>query len=163
MPNFSRVLEENEELLVVAYPAGQFLFGKSLPWFFLVALDAFLMWRLFYLGKIGLLIFSAVILIVLFRILDLILFSRNNVLLLTDSRLILFKRSGFFKKKAFDSTYQEIHNLAYRFKGVFGKMFHYGDLRLDFKNGETEIVEYLSNPDKLEIKIIALIKENILK
>jgi len=163
MPNFSRVLEENEELLAVAYPAASYLLGKSAPWFFLVALDAFLMWRLFYWGRIGLIIFSAVILIVLIRLLDLILFSRNNVLLLTASRLILFKRSGFFQKKASDCFYTEIHNLAYRFRGVGGKIFHYGDLRLDFKNGEQEIVEYLSAPDKLETKIVALIKKTTLK
>jgi len=159
MLNFSKIIEKDEELIFGYFPSGFYLFLKSLLPTFLIACDSFFLWYLVRWGAVGLIILGVTAGLSLLSLINLSLFARNNVLLITSKRLIIFKRLTFFNKKVADYFYAEIQNLAYRFPGITNKIFHYGDLRLDFTNGETEIINFLPRPDKIEKQLVAIIKK----
>jgi hypothetical protein len=159
MLNFSRVIEKDEELVFGYFPSGFYLFLKSLLPTFLIVCDSFFLWYLVRWGTVGLVILGATAVLSLLSLINLSLFARNNVLLITSKRVIIFKRFGFFNKKVTDYFYAEVQNLAYRFPNTVNKLFHYGDLRIDFKNGDMEIISFLPRPDKIEKQLIAIIKK----
>jgi membrane protein YdbS with pleckstrin-like domain len=63
----------------------------------------------------------------------------GSFLAVTDRRLIITRRRGFFEKQVTELPYGKIHEVAYRVKGFFATIFSYGSILIESAGSDEPI------------------------
>jgi len=157
-------LQENEEIVktVRFHPMTyslQLLAGILLivvPFFFISPL-----WRM---GHWGQVIFWVPAGLGLIYILRTFVNWRGNTLIITNHRLIIFRRKGIFHREIFKPDYQKIKDISVKIRGLFQTLFSCGTLRIYMGPGEGQAgteVEFsnIHGPTRVQELIIRLQKD----
>ncbi len=127
--------------------------------FLILVLDFFLFFWLMLQGWWGMALFTAVIFAVVFNVSRLMFLFNNNLLIITDQRILDFEQVGFFKKFTNEFGFYEINKAHSVTKGVFGTIFRYGSLKLDLRNKTNDFEIFkVPKPDKLQSVINELVE-----
>ncbi|MBI5254249.1 PH domain-containing protein [Candidatus Falkowbacteria bacterium] len=135
-------LSEGEKILHVV----KHWFGLLLPHFIfcflIIIFDFFLMYYLFLQGLWGVLAFIAILVVAVGYTGRLIFLWKRNIMVLTNKRIIDWEQLGFFEQTIQELSYVDIENVEAKHKGLFGKMFKFGNLSFKIKNEEYPFVLY---------------------
>ncbi len=125
------------------------LFLVVAPFFFMVPL-----WRL---EKWGYIIFGFLVGLGIIFFLRVLISWYSNVLVITDERLIVVERKGFFQKKISKIGYEQIRAVEVSIKGIFQTLFKCGSLHIRLIESPNVIeLANLSRPTKIQELILRL-------
>lgn len=161
MAYLKKILKEDEQAirLVRRYPVS--FLGRLILAFILIALPFFLMYPLFQWGNWGLLAFGLLLLIAFLYCLRLFIVWYFNLFIITDQRVIDVFQKGFFDRTVSSVIYSRIRDVAYRTKGLFQTIFHYGTVIIEISGTKVRLeVKNIKNPKEIQEIIANLSKHS---
>lgn len=117
----------------------------------LVLCPFFFMFPLFYLGNNGLIVFVIALIIgFIFSIRESLLWHKS-VFALTDKKMILIRRQGFFSEIINEYPLNHLKSATCNISGVGGTLFGFGSLSLKFDNLSRPVeISKISRPRKIQ-------------
>ncbi|MFA4845167.1 MAG: PH domain-containing protein [Patescibacteria group bacterium] len=103
-----------------------------LPFFFL-----FPLWKQ---GTIGIVIFFLWLLCGLILLFRYYLIWSRTLFVITDRRVVDHEQKGFFHRVVTEARFEQIDEVSYQVKGVFGTLFRYGLIQLELHGASADIV-----------------------
>ncbi|MBP6859284.1 MAG: hypothetical protein KBC69_01515 [Candidatus Magasanikbacteria bacterium] len=144
-------LKDNEKIMSLVRP-----YILSYMWKYLVGLvflftSSFFMFRLFFYGWWGDVLYALGMLIGLYIIFRTWFFNYKNTLVLTSMRVVDLHRVGLFDEIMSSVSYLDIKDIVIRKKGIWQSLFNFGGLAISAKN-EQLILEVLNiyNPSQVQ-------------
>lgn len=144
-------LKDNEKIISLVRP-----YVLSYMWKYLVGLvflftSSFFMFRLFFYGWWGDVIYALGMLIGLYIIFRAWFFNHKNTLVLTSMRVVDLHRVGLFDEIMSSVSYLDIKDVVIRKKGIWQSLFNFGGLAISAKN-EQLVLEVLNiyNPSQVQ-------------
>lgn len=135
--NYTKILEENEELIRVIRRFPLVYAKMAVLATFLLLLPFFLMFLLFKWETPGLIIFIILTVIGIIAIVRLIVVYSYNVIIVTNRRIIMYVQKGLFDRRVSEVLRNKIEDITYRYKGFWQTLFKYGTLKVQLKNSES--------------------------
>jgi len=125
-----------------------------------ILLPFFFLFPLFREGAVGIAIFSIVLLLGLwYGLLSWMQYSRTR-LLITSTRVVVFKQIGFFESFTREIPLKAIESISARKKGFFSTVFRYGKLKIETKGQSRRLVfSSLSQPAQVQEFIYSLLHD----
>ncbi len=150
-------LKDDEKIVSILRPytltyAWKYLFGLA---FLLVS--SFFMFRLFFYGWWGDIIYGVGMFIGFYLIFQALFVNRANILVVTNARVVDIHRVGWFDEIISSAGYMEIKDVAVRKKGIWQSLFNYGGLAIQTK-AQNFVLEVLGihNPTQIQGLILDL-------
>lgn len=150
-------LKDDERLLAVVRAAAVTmllpgLFAAALllaPFFFMMPL---VRWE-----TLGLIIMGVLWFLGLFLGLRWFVIWRGSVCALTERRLIIVSRKGFFERRVTELPFSKIHEVSFLVKGVLPTIFRYGSVHIESAGSDEPIVvDKVLHPERLQDLITEL-------
>ena len=135
-------LGEGEKILQVVKHWLGLLLPHFIFCFLIIVFDFFLMYYLFLQGVLGVIAFAAILAIAIVYAGRLVFLWKRNIMVLTNKRIIDWEQTGFFEQTIQELSYVDIENVEAGHKGLFGKIFKFGNLSFKIKNEEYPFVLY---------------------
>lgn len=156
----SLTLEPREEMRAIYHRHGMVLFTRLVPYAIaMVALFLFL-FPLFSLGVRGVVAFIVVCVFCIVFSLRAIVAWLGTVTMLTNSRLLLVERRGFFKTRVSEMKLDQIFKVSYEMKGMRQTLGRYGTLVLVVMlSGENMYIHDIPNPQEALNQISRAVSE----
>lgn len=150
-------LKDDEKIISIARPyaltyAWKYFFGLV----FLVA-SSFFMFRLFFYGWWGDIIYGVGMFVGFYLILQALFVNRANILVVSNARVVDIHRVGWFDEIISSVGYMEVKDVAVRRKGIWQSLFNYGGLAIQTK-AQNFVLEILNiyNPTQIQGLILDL-------
>jgi hypothetical protein len=150
-------LKDDERIVSILRPyiltyAWKYFFGLAF-----LLLSSFFMFRLFFYGWWGDIIYGIGILVGFYLILQALCINRANILVVSNARIVDIHRVGWFDEIISSAGYMEIKDVAVRKKGIWQSLFNYGGLAIQTK-AQNFILEILgiNNPTQIQGLILDL-------
>ena len=144
-------LKDGEKIISLVRP-----YILSYMWKYLLGLvflftSSFFMFRLFFYGWWGDVVYALGMLIGLYIIFRAWFFNHKNTLVLTSMRVVDLHRVGWFDEIMSSVSYLDIKDIVIRKKGIWQSLFNFGGLAISAKN-EQLILEVLNiyNPSQVQ-------------
>ena len=93
----------------------------------------FLIFPLFRYGTIGIVIFVILLAVGIILLIRALVIWYFNIFIITNQRVIILERNGFFDKSLREASFVEIKDVAFKQKGLGQTMFGYGHVFLTVK------------------------------
>ena len=74
---------------------------------------------------------------------------RNNVLYITNQRIIYNQQDGFFDRTVTEFLYQDVHDIRFTQKGMTATMYSYGDLIIKTPSESEIVLDMIPEPEKV--------------
>lgn len=133
MPHFTLRPGEQVIRIVRKHPAAV---GFTMFWEFLLLFAAFfLMAPLIGFGRVGIVIFVALIFIALFLLFQTWLMWHSNQFMVTDRRVVDIDRRGFFVWVVSEAAFTNIQDISFRTTGLVQTILGAGDVVLQTASG----------------------------
>lgn len=126
--------------------AWKYLLGLA---FLLVS--SFFMFRLFFYGWWGDVIYALGMAIGFYCIFHAVYISRNNILVLTTARAVDIQRLGWFDELISSISYLDVKDIAIRKKGVWQSLFNFGGIAITTKS-EQLVLEFFGVYNPVQIQ-----------
>ena len=82
---------------------------------------------------------------------------RDSLLAVTERRLIITRRNGFFERHVTEIPYAKVHEISYRVRGLFATLFRYGTLLIESAGSDAPLeMRRLRRPESLQEMIAEL-------
>lgn len=150
-------LKDDEKIVSILRPytltyAWKYFFGLA----FLLA-SSFFMFRLFFYGWWGDIIYGAGMFAGFYLILQALFINRANILVVSNARVVDIHRVGWFDEIISSAGYMEIKDVAVRKKGIMQSLFNYGGLSIQTK-AQNFVLEVLgiNHPTQIQGLILDL-------
>jgi len=144
--DFSKKINQGERVLKVIR-RSPWSFGWEILAGVLLLVAAFLlMWSLFHLGTWGVVIFAYLIFLGLVVELQAWLRWYHNFILITDSRIFIYKQQGTLEKEVLEIAHERVAEISFRIKGLVATMAGYGQIKLQYA--------YRNQPNKVYLKCL---------
>lgn len=150
-------LKDDEKIVSILRPyiltyAWKYFFGLA---FLLVS--SFFMFRLFFYGWWGDIIYGVGMLAGFYLIFQSLLINRSNILVVSNARIVDIHRLGWFDEIISSAGYMEIKDVAVRKRGIWQSLFNYGGLAIQTK-AQNFVLEILGihNPTQIQGLILDL-------
>lgn len=135
MPNFTKFLKEDEEVLASVPRFWIMYFWPGLFSFLFFLLPFFLIFLLFRWQTAGLVIFGCLAIFGLILLIRLISNYHNTYLLITNQRIIILEQTHWWHQTVQPINYQQIHDVTYSREGAWEQIFNFGNLQLRIITG----------------------------
>lgn len=150
-------LKAGEEVVSVVRHDVLTLWLRILAAFLLIVLPFFLIFPLFKMGYWGVVIFLFLIALGLAYGLRVFVVWYYNAFIITNQRIIDIDQRGFFERIVSEAPYEKIQDASYRVRGIFGTVFHYGDVRIQTAGATVELeIHNISCPETIQQLIVDL-------
>lgn len=154
------ILRQNEQLIKVARQHVIFLMPAFFSWPFVIV--GFLAVRYAlgfdFFGYWGWVLVFAVLLVTMVVLYKYYIW-RNNVLIITNQRVVENEQYGFFSKTVTELLYKDILEVSYDKKGVSASMYDYGDLKIRTASENEIVLEKIADPDET-VELINQIRQD---
>lgn len=94
-------------------------------------------------------VFSAIALALSFAVLYKLYVWRNNVLFITNQRVIRNEQTGLFSKTVTEVLYQDIHEIVFNKKGFSAMVGNYGTLIIRTPSDNKVVFDKIPDPEKV--------------
>ncbi len=145
-------LKDNEKIITVITPhvvsyVWKYLFGLAFLFVF-----SFFMFRLFFYGLWGDIVYGLGMFCGVYIILHTWLMNHANVLVITSDRVVDIHRLGWFDEIISSVSYLDVKDVAVRKKGITQSLFNFGGIAIATKSQQfvLEILN-ISNPAKTQL------------
>lgn len=105
---------------------------KSIPWVFFFFLLFLFLFPLFRLGMIGSVLFFVCLGIDLFFIFRILITWYGTCFIITNQRVIIVIRTGYFKKNVQETPFSSIAEISYQTNGFLQMLLSFGSIKLTF-------------------------------
>ncbi|MEK7122800.1 MAG: hypothetical protein AAB855_02990 [Patescibacteria group bacterium] len=142
-------LEPGEEVRAVYHRHSLTLITRLYPWAFILIVLFLFLFPLFSLGVSGVVAFGVIFAVCIICALRTIAAWLGTVTILTNVRLLLVERFGFFKTRVTEMKLDQVFKVSYEIKGMRQAMGHYGTLVLVVMfTGENMYVHDIPHPQE---------------
>ncbi|MBI4252792.1 hypothetical protein HY623_01255 [Candidatus Uhrbacteria bacterium] len=156
----SLTLEAGEEMRGVYHRHGMTLFMRLVPYAVILIVLFLFLFPLFTLGWKGVILFSVLFLACLLLSIRSIISWLGSMTVLTNVRLLLVERSGFFKTQVSEMKLDQIFKVSYEMKGVRQALGRYGTVILVVMfTGDNMHIKDIPNPQEALNQISAAVSE----
>lgn len=153
-------LEAGEEMRAVYHRHGMTLIMRLVPYAAILIILFLFLFPLFTLGWKGVILFCALFLACILLSLRSIISWLGSMIVLTNVRLLLVERSGFFKTQVSEMKLDQIFKVSYEIKGVRQSLGRYGTLILVVMfTGDNMYIKDIPNPQEALNQISAAVSE----
>jgi hypothetical protein len=144
-------LKENEKIITIVQPYALTYMWKYILGLAILLTASFFMFRLFFYGWWGDVIYILGMLAGFYILLRTWFMSRRNILVLTSTRAVDLHRLGWFDEIISSVSYLDIKDVAVRKKGVWQSLFNFGGIAIATKSEQfvLEIVR-IYNPAQVQ-------------
>jgi hypothetical protein len=147
---------EREIFQITKHPI---FFYFSLWWLAVLLIFLLVILRIFKFSPISLIFGFVYLLFSATKILSEYRIWTRSVILLTNMRLVIFEQYSFFASKQREFYLDKIDDLAFASKGLFGSIFHFGDVELKINESDQNIIlEDIGESERIYRKIKKAIK-----
>jgi membrane protein YdbS with pleckstrin-like domain len=157
-------LRENEKIIKVARQHGSVLFKTIFLAVLIVGalIFIFLKYNFNILGYSWSIVIASIVIasiIVLYKI----HFWRKNALIITNQRVMLLNKNGFFSRTITELLYKDIYDISIKQVGILAIMNRYGKIMIHTPSRNNIIFDKISSPTEV-VRIINEIRgNNVLK
>src|SRR3989338_2129248 len=139
---------------------GMTLFARLLPYALIMIILFLFLFPLFTLGGRGVFLFLVLFLACLLLSMRTIISWLGSMTALTNLRLLLVERSGFFKTSVSEMKLDQIFKVSYEMKGMRQSLGRYGTIVLVVMfTGENMYIKDIPNPQEALNQISAAVSE----
>ena len=146
-------LKDDEKIIAVVQPYWFVFLGKYLLGFAFLVASSFYMFRLFFYGWWGYIVYGLGMFLGVYTITRAWLMSRLNVLVITNARAVDIHRLGWFDEIISSVSYLDIKDVVVRKKGIGQSLFNYGGLSIQTKSQQF-VLEILDIHNPLEVQLL---------
>lgn len=140
-------LEPGEEVIAIYHRHSMTVLMRLLPWSAILVLLFLFLFPLFSLGLRGVVLFCVILILCSGLALRILVAWFGTVTILTNVRLLLVERFGFFKTRVTEMKLDQIFKVSYEVRGMRQAMGRYGTLVLVVMfTGENMYIRDLPNP-----------------
>lgn len=140
-------LEPGEAMIAIYHRHSMTLLMHLLPWAVILVILFLFLFPLFSLGVRGVVLFSAILILCIGIALRALVAWLGTVTILTNVRLLMVERFGFFKTRVTEMKLDQIFKVSYEVRGMRQTMGRYGTLVLVVMfTGENMYILDIPNP-----------------
>lgn len=156
----SIILRESENLIKVVRRHKMFLMPAFFSWLFVIVGLLLVRYALNFnfFGYWSWALVLAILLVVLIILYKYYIW-RNNVLIITNQRIVENEQRGFFSKTVTELLYGDIREISYSKDGMSASLYDYGDLKIRTAADSDIIIEKIADPDET-VEIINQIRRS---
>ena len=145
-------LKEDEKIISVIQPHGLTYTWKYFLGLAFLFVFSFFMFRLFFYGWWGYVIYGLGMFLGLYIIFHTWFINHANVLVVTDTRVVDIHRLGWFDEIVSSVSYLDVKDVVVRKKGIAQSLFNFGGIAIATKSQQF-ILEVLniSNPSQVQL------------
>ncbi|MEK9158717.1 MAG: PH domain-containing protein [Patescibacteria group bacterium] len=132
-------LKDGEKVVKIFRHSHAISLGYYFLIFIFIVAPFFFMFLLFSWGNWGVAFFSAGLTLGLYLLLRVIYFRYNNALVVSNERVVVVGRHGWWHKTLLELGHDNIVNVSYRIKGFFPTVFRYGRVTVQTARGGADL------------------------
>ncbi len=156
----SLTLETGEEMRAVYHRHGMTLFMRLVPYAMILIVLFLFLFPLFTLGWKGAVLFGVLFVACIIVSVRSIISWLGSMTVLTNVRLLLVERSGFFKTQVSEMKLDQIFKVSYEMKGMRQALGRYGTVILVVMfTGDNMYIKDIPNPQEALNQISAAVSE----
>lgn len=142
--------KDGEEIVKSLKHSGLIIVPNILISGLIILIDFFMLFYFFALGFLGSLCFIVILIIGSYYFYRIMFLWKRNLVIITTHRLIDYERSGFFEDLITEIDYHKIKSGIIRKRGVWRKLFKYGDIKLYLHDNPGKfILHNLNKPEQV--------------
>ncbi len=147
-------LKDDEKIIAVVRPYGLTYAWKYVIGLAFLVVSSFYMFRLFFYGWWGQIIYGVGIAIGCYFIFRALAVDQNNILVVTTTRVVDLHRVGWFDEIISSINYLEVKDIAVRKKGILQSLFNFGGVAVQTKSQDYSVEVFnIHNPAKIQTLI----------